>query len=458
MNMLNEFEQSVLRTVDKFNMISRGDSIVVGVSGGADSVALLMFLCSIREEMNLTITAVHINHGIRGSEAQRDEDYVVDLCNRYSVDCIVRHCNIIAIAEEEKISHELAGRRERYNAFYDVAKNINADKIAVAHNKNDSAETILIKMTRGCSLNGLRGIAPVNGVVIRPLIDTPRSFIEAYLNLKNIDFMTDSTNKENIYTRNIIRNTVIPEFEKINSSFINVLCSNASTIACDDDFIEECAKVHYDKCIGTDEDSVVLDMNAIADLHIALKKRIILYAFCKLKGDKNDIEQKHIDILLHSEGTGKQYHIGKGIIVSSEYGCLIFKKSDNTVFGEYETEIDSVYATSHEIAGRRINFDVIDNNVLREKNCIYVDYDKLVSGKLTVRNRRDGDRFVPSGMKGEKKLKKFFIDLKVPRHIRDSVPILCIDNRIVAVLGYRVSNDYIVSKNTKKVLKISIFE
>ena len=453
--MYNEFEKAVVNTVNTYNMISDGDSIVVGVSGGADSVALLVFLCSLRKKMNLTLTAVHVNHGIRGDEAQRDEDYVFQLCNNLDVECIVNQCDIISISKKEKISHELAGRNERYKSFYQIAKEKNANKIAVAHNKNDFAETILIKMTRGCSLNGLRGISPINGMIIRPLIESSRESIEKYLAEKNITYVTDSTNNENIYTRNIIRNCVIPQFEKINPGFINTLCANAKNISCDDDFIEKYSAPYYEKCVYLSDKTVIVDFTRVKSLDKAIKKRIILYAYSKFKGDKNDIEQKHIDILINASSTGKIYNIGGGINVVCEYGKLIFQNKDFIKTCDYCISIEDVNDKEYEINNMRIKFELIDNTGMRDKNYILVDYDKILDKNLTVRNRRDGDRFIPSGMSGFKKLKKFFIDLKIPKQIRDNTPILCADSEIVAILGYRVDNRYLTNDKTKTILKIS---
>lgn len=454
--MYNEFEQAVINTVNNYNMISMGDSIVVGVSGGADSVALLALLCSLREKMKLTLTVVHVNHGIRGDEAKRDENYVFSLCNYLNVECIIKQCDVVSISKNEKISLELAGRNERYKAFYEIAKEKSANKIAVAHNKNDSAETILIKLTRGCSLNGLRGISPINGIIIRPLIETSRQDIENYLASKSISYVTDSTNNENIYTRNIIRNCVIPQLEKINPGFINTLYANSKNISCDDDFIENCAAKYYEKCVLVSNESVIVKFPDTEILDNAVKKRILLYAYSKINGDKNDIEQKHIDILINASSTGKIYNISGDVSVATEYGKLIFRKNNTLQKAcDYCISIGDVNGREYGVNNIRIKFELIDNTGMRDKNCIYVDYGKLFGKKLILRNRRDGDKFIPYGMNSFKKLKKFFIDLKIPKQIRDTVPILCADDEIAAVIGYRVDNRYITNDKTKIILKIS---
>lgn len=436
-------------------MIKNGDCIVIGVSGGADSVSLLVHLCSLRESYNLNLIAVHINHSIRGEEAERDEEFVKKLCDNLGVKCLVYQRDIPSIAKKNKISEELAGRNERYRIFYEVLEKFQGDKIAVAHNQNDSVETVLIKMSRGCSLNGLKGISPVNGCIIRPLINISRKNIENYLNEKSISYVNDSTNTENIYTRNIIRNCIIPYFEKINPGFINTVTSNSANISCDDDFIESYASKYYGECVSVSNKSVIVDLANHNDLHDSVKKRIILYAYSIIKGNKCDIEQKHINILLNATGTGKKYDINGDIFAELSYGKIRFCKKSNIVSEDYEIIITD-FNKSYLVADKCIKFNLIDNTDIRDKESIYINYDCLGGKNIIIRNRRNGDKFIPSGMQGYKKLKNYYIDIKLEKNLRNSTPILCADNEIAAVLGYRVDDRYKVNKETNKILKITI--
>lgn len=450
-------EKFVSKTVAVYNMISTGDGIVVGLSGGADSVCLLVYLCSIREPMNLNLTAVHINHGIRGAEAMRDENFVSELCKKLNVDCRIYHIDIPGIAKKQKISEELAGRNERYRIFNEVAKDTNSSKIAVAHNKNDSVETVLIKLTRGCSLNGLKGISPTNGNIIRPLAETSRASIEQYLAEKNIDYVTDSTNNENVYTRNIIRNLVVPHLEQINPGFVNTIFSNSKNISCDDDFIEQYSSEFYKKSITKENENIVVDMISLDGVHDAVKKRVIMQGYSMLKGNKADLEQKHMDILLNASATGKKYNLGNDIEVRTEYGKLIFYRKIADNITDYETKIEDTDNKIYTAGNVSIKFEIVDNNVKRQKNCTYIDYDLIKNCSLKIRNRRDGDRFIPSGMTGYKKIKKFFIDAKVPIEIRNTTPLLTADGSIVAIIGIRTDNRYLTTEKTKKTLKISFY-
>ena len=212
---MDNFVFSVRNTIEKFNMLNNNDNVVVGVSGGADSTALLYSLISLREIYNINIVCAHLNHGIRGDEAARDERYVRELSQKLNINFFCKHVDIPLIAKQKKQSEELTGREERYKFFNEILNKLGGGKIAVAHNKNDFVETVLIKLTRGASLNGLKGISPVNAAIIRPLIEIERNKIELYLDKNNIKYMTDSTNDKDIYTRNLIRNNVIKELCKI---------------------------------------------------------------------------------------------------------------------------------------------------------------------------------------------------------------------------------------------------
>ncbi len=447
---MKQLELSVLKTIKQNNMLTNGDKVVVGVSGGADSVALLYALNALKSLYNLSIVCAHLNHGIRGAKAHRDEQYVKKICKELQIDCYCKTVDIPAIAATSGQSHELCGRVERYKFFNEVVKNTNSNKIAVAHSKNDSVETVLIKLTRGCSLNGLRGISPVNGNVVRPLIDTEREQIELYLKQCGVDFMTDETNFENIYTRNIIRNKIIPQFKSINPSFITTVYNNSKSICDDDDFLCQYASQYYKSCVQTVNNLVVVDLNLLSDLHISIKKRIILYAVSILKGDKCNIENKHLDILCNLDKTGKKYDISKNLKAYTEYNKLIIC-SDYPANDDYEFDVET--GKNYTIGNLSIKFEFVENTDTRCKNCMYVSTDFAKS--IILRNKRSGDSFVPSGMTTHKKISRFFIDLKIPQNMRNQTPLLLINNEIAAVVGYRVSNNFVVTEKTKKILKIS---
>ena len=450
---MTQFENTVEATVQKYNMLTPGDTVIAGVSGGADSVAMLYTLWKMSQKYNLRLVCVHLNHGIRGDEARRDERFVCSLSHKLGIKCICEYKDIPTIAKNNGLSEELAGRNERYSLFEAVAKAEDGTKIAVAHNKNDCAETVLMKLARGATLNGLRGIAPVNGKIIRPLIECDRASIEAYLANIGQEYMTDSTNADTKYTRNLVRNEIIPLMQRINPGFVNTVYNNSKSIADDDDFIEQCANNVYDRCVSCRNGIAKIDLNCFEPLHISLKKRIILYAVSCVKGDKRDIEQKHIDILTSKLATGKSFDIGAGLTAYTEYDTLCIAKETSAA---ENYEFDIIPGNRYSLCDRCIFFEITDNNDMSDKSCMYINADDIDGKRIVLRNRRDGDRFAPSGMNGTKKLKSFFIDNKISQAERAITPLLCIDGEIAAVLGHRVSSRFVVTDKTKKILKVYI--
>lgn len=450
---MTKLEKTVRSTIKKFNMLNYGDTVVLGVSGGADSVAMLHILSKLSSEYSLGLVCVHLNHGIRGDEALRDQEYVRCLCRTLGVEFICEQKDIPSISRQTGMSEELVGRNERYALFRNAASHYDNAKIAVAHNMNDCGETVIMKLARGSSLNGLKGIPAINGEIIRPLIECERCDIEAYLNHYGITYMTDSTNSDTKYTRNLIRNRIIPLISEINPSFVRTVYSNCKTIADDDDYIRQCAAYEAKNCVALTDGIARIDTEYMSKLHISLQRRIILYAVQLVNGNNLDIEQKHIDMLCTKLKTGKKYNIGAGLIAYVEYSNLCISK-EYTMCEDYEYNIE--YGKTYTIGNKRIIFEISDNNDMSDKSCMYLNADNFDSANAVIRNRRDGDRFTPSGMSGSKKLKSYFIDNKVTRQERAVTPLLCVNGEIAAVIGMRVSDKYIVDKNTKRILKIYI--
>ncbi len=449
--MLN-FEKKVLDTIISNNMLKSGDRVVVGVSGGADSVALLCVLKRL-QVLNLSISACHINHNIRGAEADRDEAFVRDLCKKLDVPLYVLSADVPAIAKEKRISTELAGRNVRYEFFEKIKSETNFDKIAVAQNKNDFAETVFLNITRGSSLNGLKGIKAVRDSIIRPLISTKRAEIEEYIKEIGMEYVTDSTNLENEYSRNIVRNLVFPALSKINPSIVDTIYKNSKYIEDDNDFIERYAYSVYKGCAEVSKDRITIDIDKISNEHISVKRRVILNAIKDLKGDTKNIESEHIESILSLDESGTRF-TAQDLTVYFNYGILTFElKKDKSADFSYEI----VYGTFIKIesTGEKYYFELCSpDHMIKDKNIQYLNADVLPEN-MKIRNRRNGDRFNPYGMTGYKKLKDFFIDIKIPSQERDNIPLLADENEIITVLGHRTSNKYAVTKDTKHVLKIT---
>ena len=283
--------KKALDTVEKFNMLHYGDKVVTGVSGGADSTALLFFLCSLKEKLAIEVYAVHVHHGIRGEEADRDMNFVKELCARLNVPCRIAMRDVVAMSKRDRLSEEEAGRIARYEEFENEAKIRGASAIAVAHNLNDQAETVIMRLCRGAGITGLAGIRPVRGKIIRPLLYCSRTEIEEYLRSNNQNFITDSTNFETEYARNRVRLSVMPYLEKeINSGAVYNIAKSANMLYEEDEFIEYMAKSELDKAvIEKRSNEIVLNSKILASLHYVLLRRVIRLALRHIKKDIKDI-------------------------------------------------------------------------------------------------------------------------------------------------------------------------
>lgn len=318
----NSLEDKVLNCIRKYNLIESGDKIVLGVSGGPDSIAMLNILNELRKkEPHFDIVVAHINHGLR-ENAKIDEEFVQNFCNKIQVECYILHSKVKEIAEKEKRGLEETGRKVRYDFFNEVLKKTNSNKIAIAHNSNDNAETIIMNIIRGSGLSGLKGIEPKNGIYIRPLIECQRDIIEKYCDEENLNPRHDESNDINIYTRNKIRNVAIPYIKKeLNPNIIETI-TRLSLIAKDDiNYLDIQTQKAYDNmCIEEKnliqevyneekEARIILDLKLFNKENKAIQKRVILYAINKLFGTTKGIERIHIEdiIKLCNNNIGNKY-------------------------------------------------------------------------------------------------------------------------------------------------------
>lgn len=442
----------VYDTIIKYNMINSGDAILVGVSGGADSIFLLHSLIKIREKMSFELYAAHMNHGIRGDEAKRDETFVKEYCEYNHIPLFIKTVDIPKISKEYRLSEETAGRNERYKFFKEICKDINLSKIAVAHNMNDSVETIIHNMIRGASLNGLCGIKPVNENIIRPIIEVGRPEIETYLNDNNISYCTDSTNSSDMYTRNKIRNNIIKSMLDINPAFIQTVFTNSINLRNDYSFICEYTKSL--KCISCDGEKVIVEKNIFDKQHLSIKSRIIMQAFDTLKGDCDGISTSHIEIISNASDSGRLYNMPGGVDVLVSFDKIVFmNEAKNNVSFEYNYRIGDKLEY---LPGAFLKSSYCCKYDANDKNALYIDADSLKCDILKVRSKIDGDKFIPYGMTSSKKIKKYFTELKIPIYKRNEIPIILDDNQVVCIVPYRISELYKTHEKTKHIVKFEI--
>lgn len=476
--------ERVADTIDRRSLFGKNDKILAAVSGGADSVCMLHILCRLRGRYGIEVYAAHLNHGIRGEEAERDQRYVERLCEELGVECFVKCVDVPRIAKEKKISCEEAGRRARYSFFHELMREHGIDRIATAHNMNDQAETELMRIMRGSGLNGLRGIKyKREDGVVRPILDLKRSEIEEYCRINGLDYKTDSTNLENDYTRNKIRNELIPYIQReFNPNIIETLSNMADTIAEDAEFIDGYAE-RLNKRLNSPlpgKRVEALHINSLKMTDRAIRSRLILISARNVMGKGYKLEKKHIEQIheLYEKDTPARLNMPGGLVVFNRYGWLEFVKDTditNNLKNDFCIEVElnksynnesaavSIKNRSYDIEeiGARVSLEVVHKDSLSlgggEQT---LDYDKLVSDGvldrgLIIRNRRDGDRFIVYKNGKAKKLKSFFIDLKINRDERGRIPLLCCEGEILAVIGVRASEKYKKTRSTENVLVIT---
>ncbi len=303
-------KNKVIETIKKYGLIQAKDKIVLGVSGGPDSITMLDILRQIQEEFDFEIVVAHINHMIR-KEAIQDEEYVKKYCEKNSIEFFVKRIDVMSVANNRKIGTEEAGRFVRYDFFDEVLKQTGSNKIAIAHNKNDKIETIIMHLLRGSGLSGLKGIEPIRGNVIRPLIECERKEIEKYCDKNKLEPRIDKTNFENDYTRNKIRNIVIPYIEKeLNPNIIETIDRLSEVVKKEDRYLEKVALDVYDKILIKQEPGqIMLELKGFNEQDEVIKSRIILYTVKKLFGSSQGIEKIHINdiIKLCNNNIGNKY-------------------------------------------------------------------------------------------------------------------------------------------------------
>lgn len=458
-------KQFVLGVIEKYNMLTTHDSVLAAVSGGADSVCMLHILKSLKDQLGFRLGCAHVNHGLRGEMADRDEEFVRNLCKEWDIPFFCHRANILEFAREKGLTVEEAGRLVRYNFFGEVSKEYGFSKVATAHNKNDNAETVLMRIIRGTGVDGLSGIPHIRkDGVIRPILDLSRAEIEEYCKENSLEFCTDETNQDNDYTRNKIRNQLIPYIEKeLNSGIIDSLLRLSQNAREDSKFINSYAERLYQR-IGNPLPSGrpnALHIESLEMVDLSVKSRVIRLAAKKSSKDVT-LEKGHMDDIfeLMKKGTGSQIDLPKGLKAQVNYGWLTFMGPDDRTNSQCTS--DDFFAQVS--AGQTVFVDSISKNItFREEdartykcklNEIAVDLDKVGSQPLFLRSRRNGDRMVWFQDGRTKKIKSIFIDEKISQKDRNRIPLLATGDEVVAIVGSRVSEKYKVTKDSERALVI----
>lgn len=457
--------KKVMSYIKDNNLIKSGDKVLVALSGGPDSVCLLNILYNLKAELNIEVGAAHLNHLLRDKDAFEDEEYVKTLCKSLDIPCFVKRVDINKYSKDKKMSSEMAGREARYNFFDDIVKDEGYTKIATAHNANDQAETILFRLMRGSGIEGLCGIKVRRDKIIRPILCLSRKEVEEYIEINNLKPRIDKTNFEKIYNRNKIRLDMIPYIkENFNEDIIQTLNRMSVLLQKDNEFIENSARSFYEKhCIEQSDYFII--KKEMFDNKEAVVTRVIRYALTNFSKTHYDFEMKHIYEIcnLAKNNSGKAIDLPNKIYAENIYGDIYIKERININNIDVKQEI---VVNKNEINGKKIffsneniefsllkndsNLDLNQNNLIK-----YFDFDKI-NDSISLRKRKNGDKIIPLGMKGSKKIKDLFIDMKVPKEERDCIPLLCFDENISWIVGIRVSEEYKITNKTKNILRVIV--
>ena len=464
--MLDKIEQYMLNN----HMPVRNGHVIVGVSGGADSMCLLFVMLSLRSRLNMTVTAVHIHHGLRGAEADADEAFTKAFCQVQDIECVIFRTDIRAMAHREKLTEEEAGRKYRYMCFEQVRAQKHAACIAVAHHQDDQAETVLFNLARGSGLAGLSGIAPVRDKIIRPLLCLNRREIEALLEENHIDFCTDRTNFDTNYTRNKLRHQVLPFFtEEINSETVAHISKTAVNVRAVLEYIRQQAEEAL-SCVSLQNQPQTLQCRLFLQYPEIIQKEMLRSWLDRHTGSLKDITEKHIEAIidLAKNQSGRRIHLPYGgIAVRSGEGMTLKYVKENAPqkASTEEIEISQMPCEIEIEPGMTLTFDFLslneekneENLIIPENACTkWMDYDKI-KGSLKIRHRQSSDVISIRGGR-HKKLRRVMIDDKIPEDIRNKLWLLADGNDILCILGGRMGEDYKVTKDTRTILIVGIKE
>ena len=432
-------------------MLQKEDSVIAGISGGADSVCLLFMLLKLQKELGFALMAVHVNHGIRGAEAERDEAYVKRLCRQWNVRLKVYRENVPAYAKEHGMTEEEAGRDIRRTCFCKVLKEWGGTKIALAHHENDNVETLLWNLCRGTGIRGLGGIAPVNDVWIRPLLCVKRREIESYLKKRGISYCTDTTNADRRYMRNRIRMDVIPYLEDcVNTESVSHMGKTMERMYELEQYILEEVGQYKESCTGWKNGRRIIRQTEYTKIPKALRDNVLHEILCETAGRRKDIEEVHVQMLrdLFTKQVGKRIDLPYGVTAIRTYEGVRFEKNiPEASYAGDENELFSIRV-----------FDREPGNVTFPEKIYtkWFDYD-IIKNTVKIRHRIAGDSIVINRYGGRKKLKQYFTDQKVPQEDRDKIWIAADGDEVLWIVGYRQSQKYQITEKTTKILEIQYY-
>ncbi len=457
---MHSFVLKVRRTIDKYAMLQPDDRVVVGVSGGADSMALLHVLAELRRELRLSLFVAHLDHGLR-AEGPAEESFVRQAAEDLGVPFLSRKGGVRKKQEQERLTLQEAAREVRYSFLLESARLYQATKIALGHTADDQAESILMRLLRGSGTRGLGGIPPLRDpLIIRPLLESWREEVESFLRARKVDFLTDPSNRSLHYLRNRIRHELLPLLRRYNSRLPQTLVQMAEIFRAEEDFWQNLVKEKFSALVkGQNKFSITLGIPSLRDQPLALRLRSLRYAIEKTTGNLRGIGLTHIlsvDQLLYHPEPNQSLRLPRGLLVTKAYLDLTLAKSPEEI-SSFEIPVAGPGDWKIPEIHRKMKFEVLTSPpaVISQgpPEVALLDYDQ-VSFPLIIRSFKAGDRLQPLGMESEKKVKDLFMDCKIPARQRKKIPLLFHRDRLLWVAGLRLDHRVRVQPRTRRILRV----
>ena len=460
--MKDTFLKKLKAYILKEHLISDGDRIAIAVSGGIDSVVMLDALHKLGEELNIKPGIIHFNHNVRPYGCKVDALFVEKLAEKKGLPFIMSGADVPEIAKKEKRSLEETGRSERYAFFFSLIKEGKWDKIALAHTSDDQEETFFMRLLKGAGPKGLSGISPVReGIYIRPLLNTDRKEIELYAENCGLCYREDQTNWDQNFLRSRIRHRIIPLLKRdFNPNLSEALFRTMHICRTEDEFLDSLAEKSLKTIIihSTDEE-LTLRADRLANYNLALTRRILRMAIFNMLHNSTDVDYNYIERIINllTKETGKLLKL-PGLIIRKSYGTLILSKKYREIESvSYEKSLDAPGETISKFFGIKVKIEINNYRDSSYNSPFKTSFDASnIHSPLLLRNRRKGDKFIPFGMKGKKKLKDFFIDEKIPGHKRDRIPVITSGEDILWVVGMRIDERFKVKQESKKIVHMEV--
>jgi tRNA(Ile)-lysidine synthase len=458
----------VKKTIDQYHLLNKGDRLIIGVSGGVDSMVLLHLLNACRQEFEISLVVAHVNHGLRPKEAEKEAEVVQREAERLGWPYEYGQFNVKEFQKMGGFSPQDGARRIRFHFFNSLLKKHGANKIALGHNADDQVETVLLRLIRGSGLKGLKGMLPVReGRVIHPLLEVWREEIEPFAREMGIPYLVDSSNLKGHYLRNRIRLNLVPLIEReYQPNFKEILLRTSAILREENDYLEQEAKKAYQQIVQEEKDAISFEFSQYQSLHEAIQWRVvqrILGGFYGEEGITEEAEGSDVRLIfekLQQPSPSFLLELPFGVCFEKRYDRVLLRKGRGETVPPFEVDLISPGRTYIEEIGK----EVVIGEIQKEDKFVsfnesshtgFLDY-QMLQFPLKIRNFRPGDRFQPLGVKGTQKLKEFFIDHKVPRFERPKIPLLISGEMIAWIIGYRIDERVKVNDKTQRILKVKV--